>query len=318
MDHLHCKICGNTAENRPFMAREMMFGTREEFRYFECSSCGCVQIHTIPADLSKYYPSTYYSFQPPTLLRGLIKGPWLCDPFGSSSALRRLLAFIPGARVMPEWMCRARLKRGASILEVGSGGGMRLLAMKAAGYCDLTGADPFVAADQQLPGGIHILKREVSALERSYDFVMLHHAYEHMPEPLKTLSGLKKVVNDSGTLLIRIPIAGTYAWKTYGVNWMALDPPRHLFLHTVKSFRKVAEDAGFKIVDYFFDSDVSQFWGSEQYKRDIPLRDPRSYFENRNTPLFSKAEIRRFKRETERLNREEQGDSAAFYLKKLS
>lgn len=41
---------------------EMMFGFGEEFAYFECSKCGCLQISEIPVDISKYYPSDYYSF----------------------------------------------------------------------------------------------------------------------------------------------------------------------------------------------------------------------------------------------------------------
>src|SRR5882757_7251102 len=57
-----CKICGNSALNIPFTAREMMFGLRDEFEYFECSSCGCVQISEIPTNMEPYYPTKYYSF----------------------------------------------------------------------------------------------------------------------------------------------------------------------------------------------------------------------------------------------------------------
>ena len=39
-----------------------MFGTREEFRYFQCSACSCLQIADIPGDLRAFYPSNYYSY----------------------------------------------------------------------------------------------------------------------------------------------------------------------------------------------------------------------------------------------------------------
>jgi hypothetical protein len=58
-----CKICGNIEENKVFEIREMMFGFRDEFTYFECSKCGCLQIAEIPINMEKYYPSNYYSFQ---------------------------------------------------------------------------------------------------------------------------------------------------------------------------------------------------------------------------------------------------------------
>ena len=61
----HCRICQNSAGNRIFTAREMMFGSRETFEYFECASCGCVQILEMPANIEKYYhyPQTFYSLE---------------------------------------------------------------------------------------------------------------------------------------------------------------------------------------------------------------------------------------------------------------
>jgi hypothetical protein len=54
-----CKICTNPHNNKTFQIREMMFGSREEFLYFECSKCGCLQIAEIPENIEKYYPPNY-------------------------------------------------------------------------------------------------------------------------------------------------------------------------------------------------------------------------------------------------------------------
>ena len=59
-----CRICGNADGNTAYDVREMMFGTREIFRYFRCAACGCLQIAEVPADLSAYYPPDYCSFKP--------------------------------------------------------------------------------------------------------------------------------------------------------------------------------------------------------------------------------------------------------------
>ena len=53
-----CRICGGSPGAR-HVAREMMYGTREAFGYFECSSCGCLQIAEVPADLARFYPADY-------------------------------------------------------------------------------------------------------------------------------------------------------------------------------------------------------------------------------------------------------------------
>jgi hypothetical protein len=43
--------------------REMMFGFRDVFEYFECSGSGCLQLIDPPADMRRYYPAdSYYSF----------------------------------------------------------------------------------------------------------------------------------------------------------------------------------------------------------------------------------------------------------------
>jgi len=40
---MNCAICGENSGIEHTL-REMMFGTRDEFAYWECSACGCIQI----------------------------------------------------------------------------------------------------------------------------------------------------------------------------------------------------------------------------------------------------------------------------------
>ena len=49
--------------NPTYVVREMMYGFKDEFDYFECGNCGCLQIEQIPDDLSKYYPENYWQFE---------------------------------------------------------------------------------------------------------------------------------------------------------------------------------------------------------------------------------------------------------------
>lgn len=57
----HCAICGNHEENKRHVAREMMFGYRDEFEYLECSACGRLQNVSVPEGLERYYGDNYYS-----------------------------------------------------------------------------------------------------------------------------------------------------------------------------------------------------------------------------------------------------------------
>src|SRR5205823_2608396 len=60
-----CHICGQASENgKIHLATEKMFGMPGQFRYWECGSCGCLQLIDVPSDLGQYYPlGEYYSHQ---------------------------------------------------------------------------------------------------------------------------------------------------------------------------------------------------------------------------------------------------------------
>jgi hypothetical protein len=109
-------------------------------------------------------------------------------------------------------------------------------------------------------------------------------------------------------------VIDSYAWEKYRENWVSLDAPRHLFLHTIKSMHLIAEKAGLEIKKIVYDSDEFQFWGSEQYLKGIALREKRSLAEGFKNSIFSKNEIKEFKKKACELNRIGQGDQASFYL----
>ncbi len=316
-----CRICHNTAGNTPYSVREMMFGQGERFDYFQCHRCGCLQINEIPTDLSRFYPENYYSYQaPPVLadnpLKSFLKRRRAAAGLGRGNLLDRLLAAVYRPPDYFTWFRRMGLARDAAVLDVGCGIGHLLLRMRKDGFTTLSGTDPFVGKPITYANGVTIHDRELADLDGPFDCVMLHHSFEHMPEPLLALREIARLLHRDRYALIRIPVASSYAWRHYREDWFNLDAPRHLHLHSLASMTRLAEAAGFTVAEVVFDSDEDQFWGSEQYRRGIPLRDPRSHAENRRASLFSKGEIRAFRRRAARLNQDNDGDTACFYLYK--
>jgi hypothetical protein len=135
-------------------------------------------------------------------------------------------------------------------------------------------------------------------------------------DPLETLQSASRLLSKAGVCLIRIPTVSSYAWKHYGADWVQLDAPRHFFLHSTESLEILSERAGLKVVDVVYDSEGFQFWGSEQYRRNIPLLSPQSYMTNPSRSIFSDSQIREFEDRAQQLNLEKQGDQAAFYLRR--
>ena len=77
----------------------------------------------------------------------------------------------------------------------------------------------------------------------------------------------------------------------------------------------LAERAGFVLDATTFESNEFQFWGSEQYRQDIPLEDPRSYAHGLDGSIFTKAQIEHYRERAAQLNQKKDGDSAAFLLR---
>jgi len=310
-----CRICENKENNRTFVAREMMFGFRDDFNYFECEKCGCVQIKDVPENLGKYYPTNYYSFQKAGALKSFLRRQWAFYSYHGWGLIGLSMSVVLGKNQAVESVKRANIPKDIAILDIGCGSGDLLLLLHSLGFTNLTGTDPFLAENIAYKNGVKVWKKDISEISQKYDLIMSHHSFEHMRDPAKTLTHVLRLLNPGGLLIVRVPIAGTYAWKTYGVNWVQLDPPRHIFLPTVRSMEALSTKVGLKLGQIIYESNEFQFWGSEQYSHDIPLRDPRSL-----APLSKQAmahlKMRKYRARAAKLNAQGQGDSACFYFHK--
>lgn len=312
-----CRLCRNRAGNRFHVVREMMFGTKDNFTYLECGGCGCLQLLDTQVDPQKYYPSTYYSFSPKA------SRPTLKKSFRASlSRLRNLLYFSrlsmvkAGVRKLTSGsplraVAAARPERNARILDVGCGDGTMLRVLAQVGFTHLFGIDPFAnyGKDTRLPA---MRKCSIEDLPgTTWDLIMFHHSFEHVFDPLGTLRTVAGLLSDSGSCLIRMPVVA-WPWHAYGVDWAEIDAPRHYFVHSEKSLRLIAEEAGLRVRWVEFDSTEFQFWGSELYKRGIPL----SSLTRQDDPsdLFSARELKSFRTRAKALNKSKLGGRAAFLL----
>lgn len=318
---MKCRICGNDKENRSYKPKEMMLGLRDEHDYFECAQCGCLQIVNVPENLPDYYPENYYSYKRSKSSNPIKK--WLIShrdnyaAVGNSQLGHLISLFSPEPKLTT--LKRIQLnKKSSRIMDVGCGAGNLLHSLKDIGFENILGIDPFNDSDITYDNGLVIEKKSIHEASGKWDLIMFHHSFEHVYDQSEVLQKVHDLLDVNGQCLIRIPTVSSYAWVHYGIDWVQLDAPRHLFLHSVESMRQLAENNGYKLEHVIYDSNALQFWGSEQYKQDIPLRDKRSYAEGIEHSIFTKKEIKAFEKRAKELNSHDQGDQAAFYLRKIT
>jgi SAM-dependent methyltransferase len=174
----------------------------------------------------------------------------------------------------------------------------------------VAGFEPNLPAPIDYGNGVVVHNALESMRGRTFDLVLVNHAFEHDHDPDRALAELLDFVTADGYIVLRMPLADSYAWRTYRGDWVQLDPPRHLVIQTRASIEILATRHGLEVVDEVRDSTEFQFAGSEQYRRRIPLRDAR-----RET-LFSTEELAAFRTRAERLNREGQGDQGRVVLRR--
>lgn len=226
-----CKVCdAGIAEDHRFKAREMYFGTRESFTYLECANCGSLQLEEVPPDLSRFYPPNYYTQAAPVIgpespaqrLRCFLRGQLTLHQLGRSSFLGRLINSVyPPKNPLPVWLDPRYLKvtLDSRILDVGCGNGALLAHLRRFGFRRLEGVEPFTKSElNNGPIKIHRTALANFVGGGQYDLIMLHHVFEHLPDPAAALAQLVKLLAPEGCLLIRIPVAGSDAWRRYGAD----------------------------------------------------------------------------------------------------
>lgn len=297
----------------------MMFGFRDEFAYFECSRCGCLQIKKIPENMERYYPSAYYSFKKPeghNFMKNIaIRKRDEYALFKKSLIGKIFYKKYPHFNL--HLISLAGITCNSKILDVGCGSGRFIYALKNLGIKDLTGVDPYIS-NEITNGNLRILKKKIFELPNNikFDIIIFNHSFEHITDQLATLNKVSRILTEKGVCLILMPVKTESIWNRYGKYWIQIDAPRHFIVHTLNSFDLLAKKANLIIQDIKFNSTDFQFWGSEQYKRNVSLYAKKSHLVNSRKSIFIKTQINEYRRMAENLNKNKQGDQAAFYLRR--
>jgi predicted SAM-dependent methyltransferase len=300
-----CGYCEYHDQFSNHHVKEMMFGTGQIFDYAECPKCKSLQQFKIPENLGEYYPKDYYSF------KGLVKS----SPLKNFLKKLRFDLFLFGFPLIKpfygDWLKYTKMSKNSRIADVGCGNGQLLYELYASGFRNLEGYDPYIENKVNINSHLKLFNKSVFEMEGKYDLIMMHHAFEHMINFPKVMKKCFSLLNAGGYLLIRVPVTNAQVWKEEGVNWVQLDAPRHLSIPSTKGMMNLAGTAGFDTRKIEFDSTAFQFWGTELYKRGIPLKEGEPRLES----IFGN-KLKEFQKKALLYNKKGIGDQASFYFYK--
>lgn len=226
-----CMVCGSTGLVPRYSVRDTNQNVPGEWHILACRGCGTGVLCPFPnnAAISSFYQDIFYT-NDGKRFRG-----WMEEMRGLFGRLRgkRL------NRMMPQKGC---------LLDFGSGAGHFSEAQTKAGW-HVHAVDPYSAASSHADccrlteDGF-----ELHYPDEYFDAITLWYVIEHIRNPSMAIGEFVRVLKPGGILILAQQDFASIQAKTFGSNWLYLDPPRHLWQFTAESVAMLAGQHGLRVV----------------------------------------------------------------------
>jgi 2-polyprenyl-3-methyl-5-hydroxy-6-metoxy-1,4-benzoquinol methylase len=157
-------------------------------------------------------------------------------------------------------LARRHGKRGARLLEVGSG--MGHLVGQLEDSFETVGIDVNPWAVQQAKKVARQTALQTASAEElpfrdnSFDVVIIKHIVEHLPNPEKAIREIGRVTASGGTLILSTPNLDSLLKPWKGERWIGYQDPTHISLWKPAEWLETIRGAGFTLKRVFADG----FW----------------------------------------------------------
>jgi SAM-dependent methyltransferase len=254
---------------------DRLLGLAGTFNLKECPTCGLLWLDPMPIveDISKCYAGDYFCDKTSEIdsvpqkrflggLRDFLRENIIYGYYGYTHLLKKKIHGTIGRVCGMNPLLRSRAIYGldelvpfwkqdmdALIVDVGCGAGDYLKMMQKLGWRVL-GIEPHPAAAAILrKKTIPVIEGtlfEAKLPDESVDYVTMSHVIEHVPEPALIFDECFRILKKTGKLIVLTPNGQSFGSQIFGRDYYPLDPPRHLFLFSPKSFQVLFGKSKFK------------------------------------------------------------------------
>mgnify|MGYP000913089788 CR=1 FL=1 len=264
-----CYICNHQGHNLYHGLTDRLFSAPGEWNLKKCSNPGCGLVwldpKPLPEEVGKAYKN-YYTHHDTgdhanTLPRRLYKAAkegYLAQRYGyygdSVDIYKRLLGlllyFHPGRRESMDFsVMYLPSQPNGLMLDIGCGSGHKLRFLQDLGWnTEGLDFDP-VAVDKAKAKGLKVRLGNLASQnypENCFDVITMSHLIEHVYDPLELLRECRRILKPGGRLVMITPNSESWGHKILKNSWLALDPPRHLYIFSLASLQLLAGKAGFE------------------------------------------------------------------------
>jgi SAM-dependent methyltransferase len=229
-----CAVCRST-ELEPYLSglRDRNYANPVTVDMRRCRNCQTVQQHPLPSadEAIAFYPGSYVHYNPAPggLTDRLIRR----QMRGTVDLLRRLGA-APGQR----------------LLDIGSGGGRGLTAIRDDLQMDVIGIEPNAQAARNAAQayGLNVLAGTFphqAVGPATVDFVRINHVIEHVPDPIHLLNEIWTALKPGGWVIGETENLDCPSHRMFGRHWSLLHPPYHTFLFNTVALTEVFRRSAF-------------------------------------------------------------------------
>lgn len=259
-----CPVCGDERRTLFYagLTDRLWFTAPGRWSLYRCEACSSVYLDPRPTrdTIGRAYTSYYTHAAPPPpprddLRTALVNG-YLNARYGYTLAPASglgpfVVRLLPKRRWHADRLVRNLVSREGRgrLLDVGCGGGEFLAQMRTAGW-DVQGLEPDpAAAARARAAGLPVADAGLEDAELapgSFDAITMSHVIEHLHDPVGALRICARALRRGGVLWVATPNLEAMGHRTFGRDWIGLDPPRHLVLFTRASLAAALQAAGFR------------------------------------------------------------------------
>ncbi len=238
LETITCSCCNSNELNFLYEGKDRLHRLDGNFALFTCHNCGVVTVRPRLSneEIQKYYPYDYISYP--------------CPIQAETSRFKRFDRQF-GVTRRRKKIEKYTKKTEGKILDIGCATGVFLKEMKDHGW-EAYGVEPSnyaseIALNQLDLNVYNCYLDDVNFDDNYFDIVTLWDVFEHLPDPVRTMRIIRRILKPDGFIVITTPNTESWERKIFKQYWAGWDVPRHYNIFSDKAIDRLLKDQGMQI-----------------------------------------------------------------------